>query len=229
MLRRIVAALGKKPFIYKMWHTRELLVFMADRIQSNIPMWNEPFELNSMASLKLFEPQERWQNRNSLLTQAAERIKTGGIVSTLVKDQKLVAWSFAVPSTKSYLPWVEQEVIYPPQSASLLSGYVASSVRGQGIHRQQQNFRIHHMLLRFKYVFGFVQGNNIAAVKAAQNSAMRHVATIQTKWRIFIPIKKTIIIDCELGMEFSSPIYTSDGTLHSTCEIHDGVRVLISE
>lgn len=227
MLYRIIAALGRKPYIYKIWHTRRLLVFMADKNSSRKLSWTMPFELNSLSSFALFEPYERWQDGKLLLSQAETRVRAGGIVSTLVKDEKLVAWSFAVPSTKSYLPWVEQKVTYPPQSASLLSGYVAPSARGQGIHRQQQNFRIHHMLLKFEYVFGFVQSNNVAAVKAAKSSTMRHVATIETKWRLFVPIKKTIIFDIDLGMEFESPIYTPDGTLHDACEIHDGVRVLM--
>ncbi len=216
-----LSAVRKRLYLHRLWSTRELLIFMADETAKTSLAWSEDFEVNSRDSLILFQPCGRHQNRDAFLSQAESDMESGGIAVTLVEDGQLVAWSFASPSSKAHLSWVEQDVVCPRQSARLFSAYVAPRLRGRGIHTQQQGIRIAHMLERFEKVFGFVRSDNEAAISAARKNGMGHVATLRTTWRLFFPLKSVILNDLMLGMHFSAPIYSKEGFLLPSSEIHD--------
>ncbi|WBX85605.1 hypothetical protein [Sphingosinicella microcystinivorans] len=135
----------------------------------------------------------------------------GGIAVTLVRDGKLISWSFGMPTSESYMPYVDQKIFYPPDAASIYSGYVAPHARGGGIHRQQQNRRIAALLDRCSAVFSFAEGGNKAAIKAAMGSALHHVATLETRWQFYRARKRIIVIDPALDMKFEAPLYTPAG------------------
>ncbi|MBA4758409.1 hypothetical protein [Sphingosinicella sp.] len=211
MIKRLWKALSKKPVVYRFWSTRQLWVFRADNRDRDNLKWTEPFEVNSIDALERFEPIERWHDRDTFLADAKSRIARGGVAVTLVRDGKLVSWSFGIPTTESYMPYVDQKIIFPTNAASIYSGYVAPSERGKGIHRQQQNRRVAALLDKCEAIFSFAEGANKAAIKAAMGSAMHHVATLETRWRFYKPHKRVIVIDPALDMRFEAPLYTSDG------------------
>lgn len=211
MLKKILRALSKKPIVYRLWSTRQLWVFRADHRDADKLKWTEPFEVNSFEAIERFEPIEQWHNRKSFIADAKARIDRGGIAVTLLRNGKLVAWSFGMPTAESYMPYVDQKIIYPPNSASIYSGYVAPQVRGSGIHRQQQNRRIAALLNRCSTVFSFAEGGNKAAIKAAMGSAMHHVGTLETRWRFYRSRKRVMVIDKALDMKFEAPLYSPNG------------------
>ncbi len=211
MFKRIIKALSKKPFVYRLWSTRKLLIFRADHRDIENLKWTEPFEINSLNALERFRPIERWHDRETFIADAKARIALGGIAVTLLRDGELVSWSFGMPTAESYMPYVDQRIFFPPNAASIYSGYVAPRARGQGIHRQQQNRRIAALLeANNTAIFSFAEGSNIAAIKAAMGSALHHVATLETRWRFYIARKRVKIIDPALGMRFEARSYTDE-------------------
>ncbi|MBA4758411.1 hypothetical protein [Sphingosinicella sp.] len=223
MLCRLFAAIGNSARLYKIWHTREVLIFMADQATKNRLFSLRGAEKPS-ANLPFSELCEQWQHNNTLLLEGEGRVETSDLGPTSAGEKILMVQNFAAPSGKSYIPWVDQEIVYPRRSARFLSDCTKLEMQDGETCSHKQEIQFNNLLDNFRYVFALSRSDDVKKIKYLVKISMRHVATIQTRWILFIPIKKTILMDNETGIDFSSPVYTKDGSFHPYSEIHDGIR-----